>query len=79
MFICDCSVAYGPGCNAPYPRRSNNGLGHHIKFLGPERAVFSIELLRITEFVLIVSTVFIKISVSLFLNRLLYVSLSVLV
>ena len=56
----------------------HNGLGRHIKFLDPDRAVFSIELLRIAEFVVIVSTVFVKISISLFLKRLLCVSHSVL-
>ena len=53
----------------------HNGLGRHIEFLDPARATFGIELLRIAEFVVIVSTVFVKISISLFLKRLLYVSI----
>lgn len=47
------------------------GLGRHIQFLDAGRAARSVLLLRVCEFVLIVSTVFVKISISLFLKRLL--------
>jgi hypothetical protein len=50
------------------------GLGRHIQFLDPVKASTGIEYLRIAEFVVIISTVFVKISISLFLKRLLYVS-----
>lgn len=50
---------------------TSNGLGRHLYFVEHARAVFSIELLRICEFFLILSTVFLKISISLFLKRLL--------
>jgi hypothetical protein len=49
------------------------GLGRHFQYLDPARAARSVFLLRVCEFVLIVSTVFVKISISLFLKRLLYV------
>ncbi|KIM97019.1 hypothetical protein OIDMADRAFT_58562 [Oidiodendron maius Zn] len=45
------------------------GLGRHIQFVAAE-AARGVMLLRICEFVLIVSTVFVKISISLFLKRL---------
>ena len=48
------------------------GLGRHIQFVSAY-AARGVMLLRICEFVLIVSTVFVKISISLFLKRLLYV------
>ena len=47
------------------------GLGRHLYYVDNARAVFGIELLRICEFFLILSTVFLKISISLFLKRLL--------
>ena len=50
-----------------------NGLGRHFFFVDKAEAAFSVELLRISEFFLIISTVLIKISISLFLKRLLYV------
>lgn len=50
-----------------------NGLGRHFHYLDKARASFSVELLRICEFFLILSTILIKISISLFLKRLLYV------
>ena len=51
------------------------GLGRHFRYLDPARASRSVMLLRVSEFVVIVSTVFVKISISLFLKRLLYVLL----
>lgn len=55
---------------------TSNGIGRHIQFLEKEMeaATYSIMLMRIAEFMLIISTVFVKISISLFLKRLLYVS-----
>lgn len=50
----------------------NYGLGRHFEYLDPASASYSIMLLRICEFLLIMSTVFVKISISLFLKRLLY-------
>lgn len=47
------------------------GLGRHIAHLELASATQSIKLLRITEFLLIVSTVFVKISISLYMKRLL--------
>lgn len=47
------------------------GLGRHIAHLEMADATQSIKLLRITEFLLIVSTVFVKISISLYMKRLL--------
>jgi len=51
---------------------TSNGLGRHVYYLDPARAVFSVKLLRITEFMLIFSTIFLKISICLFLKRFLY-------
>lgn len=51
----------------------NRGLGRHFEFLDHADAAYGIMLLRICEFMLIISTVFVKISISLFLKRLLYV------
>lgn len=47
------------------------GLGQHSKYLDPARAAQSVFLLRVCELVLIVSTIFVKILISLFLKRLL--------
>lgn len=47
------------------------GLGRHVKFVDPIRSAYSVKLLRVAEFLLIFSTIFIKISISLFLKRLL--------
>ena len=47
------------------------GLGRHFQFLDPARAANGIMFLRIAEFIVILSTVFVKISISLFLKRLL--------
>jgi hypothetical protein len=49
------------------------GLGRHFKFVDPARAAQCVKLLRIAEFIVIVSTVLVKISISLFLKRLLCV------
>lgn len=49
------------------------GLGRHIETLEHHRVAHCVKLLRISEFFLITSTVFVKISISLFLKRLLYV------
>ncbi|QGA17658.1 hypothetical protein EYB26_005333 [Talaromyces marneffei] len=51
---------------------TSNGIGRHIQFLEKdmEAATYSIMLMRIAEFMLIISTVFVKISISLFLKRL---------
>ncbi|KAF7591843.1 hypothetical protein BBP40_001040 [Aspergillus hancockii] len=46
------------------------GFGRHVKYVGHENAAYSMKLLRISEFFLIFSTVFLKISISLFLKRL---------
>ncbi|CAL5866416.1 uncharacterized protein PFLUO_LOCUS624 [Penicillium psychrofluorescens] len=46
------------------------GLGRHFLSLDPVRAAYCVKLLRISEFFLIFSTVFLKISISLFLKRL---------
>lgn len=48
---------------------TSNGLGRHVYYLDSARAVFSVKLLRITEFMLIFSTIFLKISICLFLKR----------
>lgn len=52
---------------------TSNGIGRHIQFLEHDihAATYSIMLMRIAEFMLIISTVFVKISISLFLKRLL--------
>ncbi|KAJ5624479.1 hypothetical protein N7510_000788 [Penicillium lagena] len=47
------------------------GLGRHFLSLDPVRAAYCVKLLRISEFFLIFSTIFLKISISLFLKRLL--------
>lgn len=47
-----------------------NGLGQHFSTLDPARASYGIMLLRICELMLIVTTVLVKISISLFLKRL---------
>lgn len=52
---------------------TNHGLGKHIMYTDIERATYGIELLRISELMLILSTVFVKISISLFLMKLLSV------
>lgn len=52
---------------------SHYGLGRHVEFVAHEDASFSVKILRIAEFLLIFSTIFVKISISLFLKRLLYV------
>ncbi|RAO65756.1 uncharacterized protein BHQ10_001768 [Talaromyces amestolkiae] len=51
---------------------TSNGIGRHIQFLENDihAATYSIMLMRIAEFMLIISTVFVKISISLFLKRL---------
>ncbi|RMZ88128.1 hypothetical protein DV736_g4652, partial [Chaetothyriales sp. CBS 134916] len=49
---------------------AKNGLGRHFIYTEMPHAVFGIMLLRITEFMLIISTVFVKISISLFLMKL---------
>lgn len=48
-----------------------NGLGQHFEDVDQAQAVYGIQMLRIAEFILILSTVFIKISICLFLIRLL--------
>ncbi|THC94942.1 hypothetical protein EYZ11_005581 [Aspergillus tanneri] len=48
------------------------GLGRHFEYVDKQRAAFSVKLLRIAEFHLIFSTIFVKISISLFLKRLLW-------
>jgi hypothetical protein len=50
-----------------------HGFGKHFSELDPAKAAYGIEMLRIAEFMLIISTVFVKISICLFLIRLLYV------
>ena len=47
------------------------GFGRHVKYVGHDHATYSMKLLRICEFLLIFTTVFLKISISLFLKRLL--------
>lgn len=42
-----------------------------MQYVDPARAAYSIKLLRICEFIMIFSTIFLKISISLFLKRLL--------
>jgi hypothetical protein len=49
------------------------GLGRHFLSLDPVRAAYCVKLLRISEFFLIFSTIFLKISISLFLKRILLV------
>ncbi|EED17194.1 conserved hypothetical protein [Talaromyces stipitatus ATCC 10500] len=51
---------------------TSNGIGRHIQFLEKDlsAATYSIMLMRIAESMLIISTVFVKISISLFLKRL---------
>lgn len=49
------------------------GLGRHFLSLDPVRAAYCVKLLRIPEFFLIFSTIFLKISISLFLKRILLV------
>lgn len=51
----------------------SHGFGRHWAYLNNSDAVFSLKLLRIAEFMLIMCTVFLKISIALFLIRLLYV------
>ncbi|EIT72321.1 hypothetical protein AO1008_11557 [Aspergillus oryzae 100-8] len=46
------------------------GFGRHVKYVGHDHATYSMKLLRICEFLLIFTTVFLKISISLFLKRL---------
>ena len=53
-----------------------NGLGRHIYYLDKARAADSIKFLRICEFILILTTVWLKISICLFVKRLLYVQSS---
>jgi hypothetical protein len=53
---------------------ASNGFGRHVEYLDHTHAVFSVKLLRIAELTLILCTIFVKISISLFLERLLYVS-----
>lgn len=48
-----------------------NGFGQHIADLDPAEAAYGIEMLRLGEFMLIISTVFVKIAICLFLIRLL--------
>ncbi|KAK1046747.1 hypothetical protein LTR74_017899 [Friedmanniomyces endolithicus] len=47
-----------------------NGFGQHIADLDPAEAAYGIEMLRLGEFMLIISTVFVKIAICLFLMRL---------
>lgn len=47
------------------------GLGRHILTLDPARAAYCVKLLRVCEFFMIFATIFLKISISLFLKRLL--------
>ena len=54
---------------------TSDGLGRHIYYLDKARAAEGVKLLRICEFILILTTVWLKISISLFLKRLLYVLL----
>ncbi|OKL57810.1 hypothetical protein UA08_06964 [Talaromyces atroroseus] len=51
---------------------TSNGVGRHIQFLENKiaDATYGIMLMRIAEFMLIISTVFVKISINLFLKRL---------
>lgn len=49
---------------------SKYGFGRHMQYVDPARAAYSIKLLRICEFIMILSTIFLKISISLFLKRL---------
>lgn len=49
---------------------SKYGFGRHMQYVDPARAAYSIKLLRICEFIMIFSTIFLKISISLFLKRL---------
>lgn len=51
----------------------SHGFGRHWPYLNASRAVFCLKLLRISEFELIMCTIFLKISIGLFLIRLLYV------
>ncbi|KAL1974618.1 hypothetical protein VTN31DRAFT_4822 [Thermomyces dupontii] len=48
----------------------SHGFGRHWAYLNNSDAVFSLKLLRIAEFMLIMCTVFLKISIALFLIRL---------
>ena len=48
---------------------ASNGLGRHIQYVEPEQAVKAIMMLRISEFFLIICTVFVKFSICLFLLR----------
>lgn len=50
---------------------TNNGFGRHIRYLDPANASYGIMCLRIAEFMLILSTVFVKIAICLFLLKLL--------
>lgn len=52
---------------------TSHGIGRHIQYLENDlhAATYGIMLMRIAEFMLIISTVFVKISISLFLKRLL--------
>ena len=47
------------------------GLGRHVEFVDPVHSAYSVKMLRVAEFLLIFSTIFVKISISLFLKRLL--------
>ncbi|KAI9658329.1 MAG: hypothetical protein M1821_002462 [Bathelium mastoideum] len=49
---------------------TQHGLGRHFIYVDKERASYGIMLLRISEFMLILTTVFVKISISLFLMKL---------
>ncbi|KAK1143604.1 hypothetical protein N8T08_006214 [Aspergillus melleus] len=46
------------------------GLGRHVEFVDPVHSAYSVKMLRVAEFLLIFSTIFVKISISLFLKRL---------
>ena len=52
-----------------------SGIGRHIAYVPLPDVAEGVKLLRIGEFHLILTTVFVKISISLFLKRLLYVNL----
>ena len=52
---------------------TSSGLGRHLYYLDKARASDAVKYLRICEFILILTTVWLKISICLFVKRLLYV------
>ncbi len=51
----------------------NCGVGRHFKYVDKPRAARGIMYLRVSEFMLILSTVFVKISITLLMKKILYV------